>query len=44
MRLEQRPRRARKVSPDPQKRLTVVLEVAELAVERQPNQSTLRVF
>jgi hypothetical protein len=25
-------------------RLTVVLEVAELAVERQPNRSTLRVF
>jgi hypothetical protein len=27
-----------------QQRLTVVLEVAELAVERHPNRSTLRVF
>jgi hypothetical protein len=27
-----------------QQRLTIVLGVAELAVERQPNRSTLRVF
>jgi hypothetical protein len=27
-----------------QQRLTVVLEVAELAVERHPNRSTLRLF
>ena len=38
------PEMAAKVVDAIQQRLTVVLEVAELAVERQPNQSTLRVF
>jgi Phage integrase family len=38
------PEMAARVVDAIQQRLTVVLEVAELAVERQPNQSTLRVF
>jgi hypothetical protein len=38
------PEMAARVVDAIQQRLTVVLEVAELAVERHPNQSTLRVF
>ena len=38
------PEMAARVVEATQQRLTVVLAVAELAVERHPNQSTLRVF
>ena len=38
------PEMAARVVEANQQRLTVVLEVAELAVERHPNRSTLRVF
>jgi Phage integrase family len=38
------PEMAARVADAIQQRLTVVLEVAELAVERQPNRSTLNVF
>ena len=38
------PEMAARVIDAIQQRLTIVLKVAELAVERHPNRSTLRVF